>query len=94
MRFHAMCDFSEQMCTMTTEQQNELLGGDTALIKVQATKTFGMGAGQICQLTSTVERWWATTFVAMCHLCKVRANRMVRMEIRATYTADIDVTTL
>ena len=39
-----------QMCTMTTEQQNELLGGDTALIKVQATKTFEYCAREAAQI--------------------------------------------
>mmetsp|Transcript_1892 Transcript_1892/g.2652 ORF Transcript_1892/g.2652 Transcript_1892/m.2652 type:complete len:428 (+) Transcript_1892:170-1453(+) len=38
---HAMLEtLTFQMCTMTPEDQNRLLGGDTALCKVQATKVF------------------------------------------------------
>ncbi|KAK3281502.1 hypothetical protein CYMTET_10710 [Cymbomonas tetramitiformis] len=48
---HAMLEtLTYQMCTMSTKDANELLGGDTALIKVQATKTFEYCAREAAQI--------------------------------------------
>mmetsp|Transcript_41034 Transcript_41034/g.49790 ORF Transcript_41034/g.49790 Transcript_41034/m.49790 type:complete len:422 (+) Transcript_41034:58-1323(+) len=48
---HAMLEqLTYQMCTMTLAEQNAILGGDTALIKVQATKVFEYCAREAAQI--------------------------------------------
>lgn len=48
---HAMLEqLTYQFCTMTKEEQNAHIGGDCALIKVQATKVFEYCAREAAQI--------------------------------------------